>query len=197
MVGSISGEFVRTDHLKRFTWMMLLFCFVLGMIPVAMVAQKRGPSDYRSSYYYQAYDQGFRAGRADYLAGRPYGYHVALVTTAGLAGISQDYRNAFKLGYQDGYANHDRDSEWYYRHHRHDCDCDVDDDGGRENWSVASSTRDASFVYPFIKGRAIGLRRKTWIGEPSARGPYSFSGPRICRARSITWRRVQTSTPSD
>jgi hypothetical protein len=128
------GDFVRTYHLKRCTWKMFLLSFVMGVVPVSLVAQNRVPSDYRGSYYYQAYDQGFRAGRADYLAGRPYGYHTALLTTAGLAGISQDYRNAFKLGYQDGYASHHRGSDWYYRHHRHDYDCDEDDDRGGKNW---------------------------------------------------------------
>jgi hypothetical protein len=62
---------------------MFLLSFVLGLVPVPMVAQNRAPSDYIGSYYYQAYDQGFRSGRADYLAGRPYGYHAALLTTAG------------------------------------------------------------------------------------------------------------------
>ena len=109
----------------------LLFC--LG-VPISLMAEDRAPNDYRGSYYYQAYDQGFRAGRSDYEAGRPYGYHAALVMTAGVAGLSQDYRNAFKLGYQDGYAPKRRGSDWSYRHHRHDCDCDEDEDHGNGHW---------------------------------------------------------------
>jgi len=94
-------------------------------------AQTRIPS----SYYYQAYDQGFRAGRADYDAGRAPSYHAALITTAGVAAISQDYRNAFKLGYQDGYIGRGHGSDWYYKHHHHDADCDEDDERGRDKWS--------------------------------------------------------------
>src|SRR5262249_34819206 len=105
----ILGDFVRTDRLKRFLWTMFLLSFALSANP--LVAQNGVPNDYRGSYYYQAYDQGFRAGQADYLGGRPYGYHTALFTTAGLSGISPDYRNVFKLGYQDGYAGHRRGSD--------------------------------------------------------------------------------------
>lgn len=126
---------MQTELSKRVIRTIFMFCFVAGVIPVSMVAQNRVSTDYRSSYYYQAYDEGFRAGRADYDAGRPYSYHVALIMTAGVASISQDYRSAFKLGYQDGYSSHDRGSDWYYRHHRHDADCDEDDDRGRDNWS--------------------------------------------------------------
>jgi hypothetical protein len=92
-------------------------CFVFGLVPPSRAAQKRAPVVNKGSYYYRAYDQGFREGRGDYDAGRPHGYHAALVTTAGVASISQDYRNAFKLGYQDGYTGHQRGSDWYYRHH--------------------------------------------------------------------------------
>jgi hypothetical protein len=116
-------------RIKLFIWL------VAAAIPVSLVAQGRTPGDYRGSYYYQAYDQGFRAGQSDYNAGRPYGYHSALLMTAGVVAISQDYRNAFKLGYQDGYAGHGRGADWYYRNHRHDCDCDEDDRGVRGDWN--------------------------------------------------------------
>jgi hypothetical protein len=124
---------MQNDHWQQVaTTMMFLFCLV-G--PVSLAAQNRQSNTYPGSYYYQAYDQGFRAGQSDYTAGRPYGYHAALVMTAGVAGLSQDYRNAFKLGYQDGYAPNRHGSDWYYRHHRHDSDCDEDDDRGNGNWS--------------------------------------------------------------
>ena len=112
--------------------MLFLSCLV---VPVSLAAGSRVPNTYPGSYYYQAYDQGFQAGRSDYDAGRPYSYHAALVMTAGVAGLSQDYRNAFRLGYQDGYGSNRRGSDWYYSHHRHDCDCDEDDDRGNGKWS--------------------------------------------------------------
>src|SRR5258707_12911951 len=118
------------DSLKYLS--LILFASVVVLVPLG--AQDRIPNDSRGSYYYKAYDQGFRAGRADYDAGRPSSYHAALITTAGVAAISQDYRNAFKLGYQDGYAGHSRGSDWYYKRHHHDGDCDEDDQGDGK-WS--------------------------------------------------------------
>jgi hypothetical protein len=124
---------MQNDRWRQVARAVVLFCLA---VPVSLAAQNRAPNNYPGSYYYQAYDQGFQAGQSDYAAGRPYGYHAALVTTAGVWGFSQDYRNAFKLGYQDGYApNKGRGSDWSWRHHRHDCDCDEDDDRGNANWS--------------------------------------------------------------
>ena len=134
IAASLFGNIMQTDNSSRFVWALFLLAIVWGVVPVSLLAKDRPPSDSRGSYYYQAYDQGFRAGQADYRAGRPYGYHVALVSTAGVASISSDYRNAFKLGYQDGYAGHNHGSDWYYRHHRHDSDCDEDDDRGEDKW---------------------------------------------------------------
>ena len=125
---------MRTHNSTRFVRALLLFFIAWGLTSVFLLAQDRPPSDPRGSYYYQAYDQGFRAGQADYQAGRGYGYHVALVTTAGVASVSSDYRNAFKLGYQDGYAGHKHGSDWYYRHHGHDSDCDEDDNRSQDKW---------------------------------------------------------------
>jgi len=122
---------MQSDRWQQVARTMLWFCL---LVPISLAAENRAPSDYRGSYYYQAYDEGFRAGQSDYDAGRSYGYHAALVMTAGVAGILPDYRNAFKLGYQDGYAPNRRGSDWYYHHHRHDCDCD-ENDGGNGNWS--------------------------------------------------------------
>lgn len=104
------------------------------LVALAGTVSAQGPANYKSSYYYQAYDQGFRAGRADYDAGRAPSYHAALITTAGLSAISTDYRNAFKTGYQDGYSSRRHTSDWYYRNHHHDGDCDEDDQGNGK-WS--------------------------------------------------------------
>lgn len=129
------GEPMHTGNARNSVKSISLLLFLLLAFGGSLKAQTRMPSDSRSSYYYQAYDQGFRAGRADYDAGRTPSYHAALVTTAGVAAISQDYRNAFKLGYQDGYAGHSHGSDWYYQHHHHDADCDEDDEQGSEKWS--------------------------------------------------------------
>ena len=112
---------------------LLLLFYLCVLVSGVSVAHAGTGKDYKDSYYYQAYDQGFRSGRADHLAGRAYGYHAALVITVGLQAFSQDYRNAFRLGYQDGYASPKRQSDWFYKHHGHDNDCDADD-GGKYNW---------------------------------------------------------------
>lgn len=111
-----------------------LFCVTFAVMAIPVLGQNYPPNDPRGSYYRQAFDQGFRAGQADFQARRASNYNAALVTTAGVAAISRDYRNAFKLGYQDGYAGHNRQSDWYYQHHQHNADCKEEDNRGPENW---------------------------------------------------------------
>ena len=119
---------------KRAVRTLVLSCFALGLASIPMAGQNQRAT---SRYYYQAYDAGFRAGQADFNAHRPPSYQTALVSTAGLAAISRDYRNAFKLGYQDGYSGYGRGrgSDWSYKHHHHDADCDADDGRGEHDWS--------------------------------------------------------------
>ena len=113
---------------------LILSWIALWLTSIPMVGQSQRAT---SSYYYQAYDAGFRAGQADYNARRSSNYQAALVTTAGLAAISKDYRSAFKLGYQDGYSGYGRGwgNDWSYKHHHHDADCDEDDSRGEHDFS--------------------------------------------------------------
>ena len=116
---------------------LLLSCFALGLTSIPMVGQNQGGSNSTNAYYRQAYDSGFRAGQSDSNAHRSYSYNAALVTSAGVSAISSDYRNAFKLGYQDGYYGYGRDrgSDWSYKQHHHDSDCAVDNSRGEHDWS--------------------------------------------------------------
>lgn len=114
--------------------LVFLLCVTLAFVTHPAFGQNHAPNDSRGNYYRQAFDQGFRAGEADFRAGRPYNYQAALVATAGVAAISKDYRNAFKLGYQDGYAGHNRQSDWYYKNHRHNGDCKEGDKRGPDDW---------------------------------------------------------------
>ena len=102
---------------------LLWVAFAGAAIPVA--AQNYPANDPRGSYYRQAFDQGFRAGQADYQARRAYNYNGALITAGGVSAVSRDYRNAFRQGYQDGYAARggNRQSDWYYKNHQHNTDC--------------------------------------------------------------------------
>ena len=103
---------------------LLLAILLAGLLHTTAAAQYSNTS----SYYRQAYDQGFQAAQSDSSAGRGYNYQTALVTAGGLSGISRDYRNAFQAGYQDGYYNRNnqninRNSDYYYQQHHHDTDC--------------------------------------------------------------------------
>ena len=124
-----------TIRSKRLLGTALLFSLALGVSSIPLSAQTRSTTNSNNSYYRQAYDQGFRAGQADYNARRPFSYNTALVTSAGVQAISRDYRNAFKSGYQDGYAAHNRGSDYYYRRHQHDSDCNEDDSQGKDKWN--------------------------------------------------------------
>ena len=109
--------------------LLLLAIVLAGVLHTTATAQNTNTS----SYYRQAYDQGFQAAQADANAGRPYSYQTALVTAGGLSGISRDYRNAFKAGYQDGYYNRNnaQNGDYYYRRHHHDGDCVEDGSPGQ------------------------------------------------------------------
>ena len=122
---------------------LLWVAFASAVVPVA--AQNYPANDPRGSYYRQAFDQGFRAGQADYQARRAYNYNGALVRSGGISAVSSDYRNAFRQGYQDGYSGrNNRQSDWYYKNHQHNTDCreregdnrdrDRDRDRNNTNW---------------------------------------------------------------
>ena len=123
---------------KPITRSIFLFSFALAICAMPALAQNNPPNYPGGTYYRQAYDQGFRAGQSDYRAGRNYNYSAALIATAGVTAISKDYRTAFRLGYQDGYSGHNRNSEWYYRHHQHNSDCrEEGDDRGPNQWGCS------------------------------------------------------------
>ncbi len=116
--------------------------FVLVLL-VAGLLQATAAAQNTSTYYRQAYDQGFQAAQADANAGRAYNYQTALVTAGGLSGLSRDYRSAFQAGYQDGYYNRNnaQNSDYYYNRHRHNSDCNENGSPGQRGTDFNCRTR--------------------------------------------------------